>query len=88
MSIGEISRLLKERFGHDVHIDGDLIETATGGLALTVRGNGAAQDLQQASDGAGEAHRGGGRVRLLEIPAHGIHFSMKSSVGPMICLIG
>jgi tetratricopeptide (TPR) repeat protein len=40
ISIGEISRLLKERFGHDLHIDGDLIETATGGLALTVRGNG------------------------------------------------
>ena len=40
VSIGEISRLLKERFGHDVHIDGDLIETATGGLALTIRGNG------------------------------------------------
>ena len=40
VSIGEISRLLKERFGHDLHIDGDLIETATGGLALTVRGNG------------------------------------------------
>ena len=40
VSIGEISRLLRERFGHDVHIDGDLIETAAGGLALTVRGNG------------------------------------------------
>jgi tetratricopeptide (TPR) repeat protein len=40
VSIGEISRLLKERFGHDVHIDGDLVETAAGGLALTVRGNG------------------------------------------------
>jgi tetratricopeptide (TPR) repeat protein len=40
VSIGEISRLLRERFGHDLHIDGDLIETATGGLALTVRGNG------------------------------------------------
>jgi hypothetical protein len=40
ISIGEISRLLKERFGHDLHIDGDLIESATGGLALTVRGNG------------------------------------------------
>jgi hypothetical protein len=39
VSIGEISRLLKERFGHDVHIDGDLVETAAGGLALTVRGN-------------------------------------------------
>ncbi len=40
VSIGEISRLLRERFGHDLHIDGDLIETVTGGLALTVRGNG------------------------------------------------
>ena len=40
VSIGEISRLLTERFGHDVHIDGDLIEAPTGSLALTVRGNG------------------------------------------------
>lgn len=40
ISIGEISRVLKERFGHDVHIDGDLVETPTGGLELTVRGNG------------------------------------------------
>jgi tetratricopeptide (TPR) repeat protein len=40
VSIGEISRLLKERFGHDVHIDGDLVETPAAGLALTVRGNG------------------------------------------------
>ncbi len=40
ISLGEISRLLKERFGHDVHIDGDLVESAAGGLALTVRGIG------------------------------------------------
>ena len=40
ISLGEISRLLRERFGHDVHIEGDLIETTAGGLALTVRGNG------------------------------------------------
>ncbi len=40
ISIGEISRLLRERFGHDVRIDGDLVETSAGGLALTVRGNG------------------------------------------------
>jgi tetratricopeptide (TPR) repeat protein len=39
ISVGEISRLLKERYGHDVHIEGDLVETASGGLALTVRGN-------------------------------------------------
>ena len=40
ISLGEISRLLRDRFGNDVHIEGDLIETPTGGLALTVRGNG------------------------------------------------
>jgi hypothetical protein len=40
VSFGEISHLLRDRFGHDVHIDGDLFETPTGGLALTVRGNG------------------------------------------------
>jgi tetratricopeptide (TPR) repeat protein len=40
ISFGELSRLLRERFGHDVHIDGDLIETPAGGLALTVRGSG------------------------------------------------
>jgi tetratricopeptide (TPR) repeat protein len=40
ISVAEISRLLRERFGHDVHIDGDLIETPMGSLALTVRGNG------------------------------------------------
>jgi tetratricopeptide (TPR) repeat protein len=40
ISIGELSRLLRERFGHDIHIDGDLVETPTGGLSLTVRGNG------------------------------------------------
>ena len=40
ISLGEISRLLKERYGHDVRIAGDLIETAAGSLTLTVRGNG------------------------------------------------
>jgi hypothetical protein len=40
VSVGEISRLLNERLGHDVHINGDLIESLAGGLALTVRGNG------------------------------------------------
>jgi tetratricopeptide (TPR) repeat protein len=40
ISISEVSRLLRDRFGHDVRIDGDLIETPNGGLALTVRGNG------------------------------------------------
>jgi len=40
VSLGELSRLLRARFGHDVHVDGDLFEAAAGGLALTVRGNG------------------------------------------------
>lgn len=40
LSISEISRLLRERFGHDVHIDGDIFETQKGNLALTVRSNG------------------------------------------------
>jgi tetratricopeptide (TPR) repeat protein len=40
VSIGEIDRLLHARFGHDVHISGDLIQTETGALALTVRGAG------------------------------------------------
>ena len=42
VSIGEINRLLHERFGHDLHIGGDLIQTETGGLVLTVRGDGVA----------------------------------------------
>ena len=40
VSIGEIDRLLKSRFGNDLHIDGDLVQTETGGLVLTVRGDG------------------------------------------------
>lgn len=40
LSIGEISRFLAERFGHDVHIDGDLVIGSKGELTLTVRGNG------------------------------------------------
>jgi tetratricopeptide (TPR) repeat protein len=40
ISLGEISRLLRDRFGHDVRIDGDLVGTTAGGLSLTVRGNG------------------------------------------------
>jgi hypothetical protein len=40
ISIGELERMLKTRFGHDQHIDGDLVKTRNGGLALTARGNG------------------------------------------------
>ncbi len=39
ISIGQLERILKARFGHDQHIDGNLVATkADGGLALTVRG--------------------------------------------------
>jgi tetratricopeptide (TPR) repeat protein len=40
ISIGQLERMLKTRFGHDQHIDGDLVKTRTGTLALTVRGTG------------------------------------------------
>jgi predicted negative regulator of RcsB-dependent stress response len=40
ISIGEIERILRNRFGHDQHIDGDLLALKNGGLALTVRGTG------------------------------------------------
>ena len=40
VSIGDLNRALRRRFGHDVHIDGDLVQTTTDGLALSVRGDG------------------------------------------------
>jgi len=39
LSIAQIERMLKNRFGHDQHIDGDLVASGKGGLALTVRGS-------------------------------------------------
>jgi tetratricopeptide (TPR) repeat protein len=40
ISIGQLERMLKTRFGHDQHIDGNLVQTEKGELALTVRGTG------------------------------------------------
>ena len=40
LSLGQIERVLKARLGHDEHIDGDLVRTESGGLALAVRGTG------------------------------------------------
>ncbi len=40
LSIDQVERMLKARFGHDQHIDGDVVLTEKGGLALTVRGTG------------------------------------------------
>ena len=39
LSLDDIDRMLKARFGHDLHIGGDLVQTDAGGLALTVRGD-------------------------------------------------
>jgi tetratricopeptide (TPR) repeat protein len=39
ISIGQLERMIKTRFGHDQHIQGDLVKVPTG-LALTVRGTG------------------------------------------------
>ena len=41
VSLGDISRMLRARFGHDLHLYGDLVSTV-GGLSLTVRGDGVA----------------------------------------------
>jgi tetratricopeptide (TPR) repeat protein len=40
LSVGEIYGAVRQRFGHDVYIGGDLVEYSTGRLELTVRGNG------------------------------------------------
>jgi tetratricopeptide (TPR) repeat protein len=62
VSLGEISRLLRDRFGHDLHIGGSLVESAAGGLALTVSGDnlapktftGGADDLDKLAVGAAQ----------------------------------
>ena len=40
ISIGQIDRILRTRFGHDQHISGTLMKTDPAGLKLTVRGAG------------------------------------------------
>jgi tetratricopeptide (TPR) repeat protein len=39
LSLSQVERLLKTRFGHDQHITGDLMLTESGALAFTVRGD-------------------------------------------------
>jgi len=47
----EISQLLKARFGRDIHISGDVVQTEGGGLEMTVRGDGiSAQSFTGASE--------------------------------------
>jgi tetratricopeptide (TPR) repeat protein len=40
ISIGELQRYLRAWLGNETHIGGGIVQTAEGGLALTVRGNG------------------------------------------------
>ena len=55
VSIAQIERILRARFGHDQHIGGDLVRTPQGGLALTVRGAGIApQTFTGPADGLGK----------------------------------
>ena len=51
VSIGEVNRLLHERFGHDLHIDGDLIQGDGANLRLTVRGDGVPAQTFEGSEG-------------------------------------
>ena len=40
LSLEELAGMLRARYGHELHITGDLVESAGGELALTVRGDG------------------------------------------------
>jgi tetratricopeptide (TPR) repeat protein len=40
ISIGQLERMIKTRFGHDQHIEGDLVLADKGGYVLRVRGTG------------------------------------------------
>jgi tetratricopeptide (TPR) repeat protein len=41
VSVGEIDRLLRARFGHDQHVTGDVTQEADGRVTLRIRGEGA-----------------------------------------------
>jgi tetratricopeptide (TPR) repeat protein len=55
VSIGEINRILHQRFGRDLHINGELVQTESGGLALTIRGDGV--PAKTFSGGAGDLEK-------------------------------
>jgi len=75
LSLGDIDRMLKARFGHDLHIGGDLVQTDAGGLVLTVRGDGvlpkvftgAAGDLDKLTAQAAEYIYGQAQPALFEV---------------------
>ncbi|MGI4943808.1 MAG: hypothetical protein ACRYHQ_25135 [Janthinobacterium lividum] len=55
VSLGELDRILKSRFGHDLHIGGSLMRSTNGGLTLAVRGAGIA--ARTFTGGAGDIGR-------------------------------
>ena len=75
ISLGEIDRMLKARFGHDLHIEGDLVQADAGGLALTVRGDnllpkvftGGAGELDKLTSQAAEYIYGQSQPTLWEV---------------------
>jgi tetratricopeptide (TPR) repeat protein len=62
ISIAEISQLLRARFGHDIRVNGDIVQTLQGDIEVTVRGDeilpatfrGAGGDLRKATSEASE----------------------------------
>ena len=75
VSVSDVVRTLKARFGHDIHIDGDLVQTEAGGLNLTIRGDGvlpktfagAAGDLDKLTTQAAEYVYGQSEPALYEV---------------------
>jgi len=81
VSIGEIERMLHKRFGHDLHIGGDLVQTEDGGVALSVRGDGvlpktftgAAGDLEKLTTQAAEYVYGASQPALFAVYLDGMN---------------
>ena len=55
LSLSELSQLLKSRFGHDIHIGGDLVPGKSDSLQLTIRGDGIAS--RSFSDAQGQTDK-------------------------------
>lgn len=73
LSLGQLDRLLKNWLGQDIHVGGDLVVTAPGRVALTVRGDGvpagrfegALSELPDLARRAGEHLYGEAEPRLM-----------------------
>lgn len=64
VSIGQLERLIKTRFGHDQHIEGDLVRIPAGAGADGTRHGDVAEDLKRRSGRAGSVVDAGRGVRL------------------------